>query len=255
MFIKLRLTIFILLASCWFGSALGSAQIVSIAVTDYPPLIGKESGLMNELVKESFSEMGIECQFEFYPLSRIAWSIQDGKKVAALGSRSMFFKQLDKSKILPVDVYKGSFHFFYLKKNFPNELSFNSLVDLKKYKIGYIQGGLLTPLFQRSGIKPIYLSSLDQKIQMLKSGRIDMYAASELVGWKLIQEKFPVTYDQFSISKNKILSTTGDIVFAGDQKKLKKLFLQGYRKIKKNGKYHLILKKYFGNIAIPKRLL
>jgi ABC-type amino acid transport substrate-binding protein len=111
------------------------------------------------------------------------------------------------------------------------------------------------PIFKKSGIEPSLVAVGDQNIHKLYFGRIDMYAATELSGWGIIEKYYPEKYHEFSMSQKAIHEISGDIIFDKSQTQLISTFRKGLVHIKKNGTFIKILKKYFKGREIPDYLL
>ncbi len=147
------------------------------------------------------------------------------------------------------------YHFFFLKERFPQGMDYEKLEDLKKYKIGYVRGGSLIPIFKNANLEPELAASLAQNVQKIYSGRDDMFAATELGGWAVIEKYYPDEVNRFARADKSIHHINGDIVFAKNQQNLMDTFKQGFDIIKNNGTYLKILKDYYGNREIPAKLL
>lgn len=232
-----------------------NSKTIQIATIDYPPLMGVQNGVMTEIVTEAFKSKGITIEYKIYPMSRIVWSVTEGNDLAVVGSRAWFHKANNIKNVHPVSIYYTGLNFFSLKEKFPQGVIFEKLEDLKKYKIGYVRGGSLIPIFNKANLKLELVTALSQNASKVYTGRVDMFAATELGGWGVIQKHYPNEMNKFTISKKYIHQINGDIVFAKNQVALMEIFQQGFEIIKNNGTYLKILKKYYINIEIPDKLL
>lgn len=142
-----------------------------------------------------------------------------------------------------------------MKQRFPNGVSFDTLEDLKGYKIGYIRGGGLTPLFQKANIEPDWVTDLAQNAKKLFLGRIDMHAATELAGWGIIQKLYPENVNAIAMTEKPIHTIDGHIIFSKNQHALKQQFERGFKIIQKNGTYLKVLKRYYGERQIPEKAI
>ncbi|QTA82325.1 Solute-binding protein family 3 domain-containing protein, MltF-like [Desulfonema limicola] len=232
-----------------------NSKTIHIATIDYPPLMGVQNGVMTEIVTEAFKSQGFTIEYKIYPMARIVWSVTEGNDLAVVGSRAWFHKADTIKNVHPVSIYFTGLNFFSLKEKFPQGVIFEKLEDLKNYKIGYVRGGSLIPIFNKANLTPELVTTLSQNASKVYTGRIDMFAATELGGWGVIQKSYPDEVDKFTISKKHIHQINGDIVFAKDQIALMNIFQQGFETIKNNGTYLNILKKYYINREIPNQLL
>ncbi len=228
---------------------------ILLQTINYPPLMGVKGGLMTDIVKESFAEEGIRIKYKIWPMARIIWGVINNRASAVVGSRAWFLNAEGADKLRPVRIYNTAFHFFYMKERFPQGITFTSIKELKKYRIGYIRGGGLTIVLKKADIKPKLVKELIQNIKKCFHGRIDMHVATELAGWGAVQDVYPDQTDKFTMIDKPILKIDGDIIFAENQKTLEETFRRGLKKIKKNGIYLQILKKYYRNRKIPPKTL
>jgi hypothetical protein len=122
------------------------AKTIVITTIDYPPLLGRTDGIMNDIVQEAFISVGIKVKFKIFPLARITWAVKNGSSNIVLGSKNWFYKSNLSTFKNYVSIYKSNFKFFGLKEKFPQGINYKMLSDLKSYKIGYIHAGSLIPL-------------------------------------------------------------------------------------------------------------
>jgi len=236
--------------------ATGNPKTIQITTIDYPPLLGSKSGLITEIVTEAFKSKEITVEYKIYPMARIVWSVTEGSKVvAAVGSRDWFHKADVAENVHFVSIYFTGLIFFSLKEKFPHGVEYDKLEDLKKYEIGYVRGGSLIPIFKKANLNLQLVATISQNVLKLHKGRVDMFAATELGGWAVIRKYYPEEVNKFSVSDKFIHHINGDIIFAKNQEALTDIFNQGLEIIKNNGSYLNILKKYYADREIPKRLL
>jgi polar amino acid transport system substrate-binding protein len=241
-------------ANLYAHTALQQQNIV-IATIDYPPLLGKKGTIMTDIANAAFQAKGINVQYKTYPLARVIKAINANSITAALGSRHWFYKENAAASKLFVSIYWLNMHFFYLKSNFPQGLVYQNLSDLQDYKIGYIRGGVLTQTFENTDIKPNLVATLRQTSHKTYAGRDDMFAATKLGGWAIINKYHPDKIDLFSASEKPIKQLSADIIFTGQQQGLYETFKEGFDIIKKNGTYLKIIDKYYDERTIPDGIL
>ncbi len=244
-------------ASLFSKITFASPPSINIATIDYPPLMGAKEGLMTDIVREAFLTQSYRVNFTLIPMARIAWSITESDSDAAIGSIHWFRGQPTLDQVVFSTIYYTGMHFFYRKAQFPNEIIYNQLSELKHYNIGYIQSGSMLNILNDAGIKPELVKDLATNTKKLKNERIDMFVATELGGWGAIRKLYPNQMDQFAMTTRPILDIigSGDIVFPKKNKALKKLFILGLSTIKKNGRFIELLEQYYGKGNIPAKLL
>lgn len=259
-----RYFLLIIMISCFLlqSSQLHADEIkkITIATDDHPPLLQTnpsnkfEPGIMTDIVREVFKNRGIQVQYLSVPAARISWSLLTGKVSAVVGPIG-WFSERNYEKINYVPVYPATFHFFYMKKKFPNGFDYVHLEELKGFKIGYMYGGACTSLLENAGLKIEKVNDRNQNTRKLFLGRIDLLVTESLGGWASIKKLYPEKMNTFEISENIILQAPGCIILKKDQKKLIQSFQQGFKAIKQNGTYHKILTQYFEHHKIPKKIL
>jgi ABC-type amino acid transport substrate-binding protein len=234
-----------------------TVKTVNIATIDYPPLMGKNGGLMTDIVKEAFLTQSYQVQFTLIPMARIAWSISEGVSEAAIGSRHWVKNEALKESASFNSIYFTGMHFFYRKEQFPTGIQYKKLEDLKPYNIGYIQSGSMISLLNKAGLKPQLVKDLVTNCRKLENQRIDTFVATELGGWGAINKQYPNKSNSFAMMPKPILDFigSGDIIFPSHNKELNKIFNTGLTTLKKTGRYKEILENYYGKNKVPDYLI
>lgn len=89
--------------------------------------------------------------------------------------------------------------FYYENKPAAKIFEFSRLEDLKKYKVGGVNGYFYEEMFRNAGLGIDYVNKEISGLEKLKLGRIDLMPVNELVGWHLIQKHFPNETDNFKV--------------------------------------------------------
>lgn len=228
---------------------------INITTIDYPPLMGHKSGLMTDIVEAAFLARSLNVSYKIYPMARIIWSVTDGDSDATIGSIRWFKSGKRARDVLHDQIYQTNMHFFYKKDRFVGGLVYGALEELQKYDIGYITGGSLTSILKNAGIDVQYVDDLEKNAKKLNLDRIDMFGATELGGWTVLEKLYPESLDQFTISDKPVLSISGDIIFPKSKPEIQREFQKGFQEIQENGTYLQLLRKYYGRGKIPENLL
>lgn len=228
-------------------------KTIVVGATEYPPLIGKKSGLMTDIVTASFASQDINVRYEMYPMSRIAWSIENHVNVASVGS-VYWFEDKPNARLISSVIYYANMNFFYKKERFPDSFDFDVLREMAEYRIAYLRGGSLKNILDEHQLNVIYSADMETNIRLLERGRADFIAATDLGGWGAIHKfsKMPVTH--FAKVKNNIHTISGDVLFPSREIKLKRTFDKGFETIVRSGEYQKILNKYYLNAEIPENV-
>jgi polar amino acid transport system substrate-binding protein len=105
--------------------------------------------------------------------------------------------------------------FFYYNKKQP--FSYESLEDLRPYKLAGVKGYFYEQDFQDNGLDVSYTSDELSALRRLIAGRVDLMPLNELVGWALIRKHFPDKAEKF-----------GDLEKAYDTSELKLIVSKEY---------------------------
>lgn len=226
-------------------------QLVRIITTEHPPLVGTHNTILSDIVLAAFHSQNIQIEYVTYPIARISWAMDKEKSSIAQGGFDWFQNSQQNQELIFIPIYYTTMNLFSLKKHFPTGVHFDSLSDLKRYRIGYVLGGVLSPMLSKAEITPYFVSSFQQTAQLLTRERVDMFVAPAVVGWQAIGELHDQDRSAFTISEQALKTASGDLILHKHQKELANTFKEGLKIIIDNGHYLEIIKKYHGSIALP----
>lgn len=152
-------------------------------------------GFFSEIVKAAVEEMGYDVEFVFYPWRRCYDSVKNGLVWAAFPysytqnrSREVMF-----SDKISYSVTK----FFYYGQN--QAFRYETLEDLKRYKIGGVIGYFYEETFREIGLHVDYAPREISAIEKLLRQRTDLLPLNELVGWHIIKTNFADHSSDFGV--------------------------------------------------------
>jgi len=155
-------------------------------------------GLFPEILQLVFEEMDQDYEIEFFPWKRCYKMVLDGDAWAAFPySRT----EQRASEVLYSDVVNWSTSVFFAYGPGP-DIDFQDLEDLKGRHIGGIDGYFYQEAFDKAGLDVTYVPDEQSALLMLMAGRVDLVPLNNLVGWRIIRERFPDQEDQFRILKH-----------------------------------------------------
>lgn len=233
-------------------SPLPASNEVILTTGDWPPYVyetGPDKGPMAEIVIAAFKEVGITAKIVFYPWKRAEDEVRQGKAFAAFPYAASDERKKEFDFSDPMYLVKAKF--FYNKNFHPDGMPFEKLDDLRSFKIGGMLGSWYEPNFKDAGLQVEYVSAMDQNIEKLVLGRIDLAVEEENSTWYLIRQLYPNEVDQFA-TLEKTLEQPGVINDLSlmisrsypNSVELLKQFNTGLAAIRANGTFKQILEKY-----------
>ncbi len=187
-----------LLILLWTGfPGQAPAEPVRIATGDWPPYASENSqhrGVATEIVTRTFRKMGVAVEVVFYPWARCYESVRTGRVWGAFpyARTEERAAEVDFSDTI---LYSASKLFYF--DNPPENLRFQTVSDLKGYRIGGVSGYYYESMLNAASIDGDYAPHLRNGLEKLMLGRTDLFVANELVGWFLIHQTFPENAHRF----------------------------------------------------------
>ncbi|MBF0230104.1 MAG: amino acid ABC transporter substrate-binding protein [Desulfamplus sp.] len=240
--------IILLVALVFLSANICSAAKVILVTGEWPPYTSEKMegyGFLSEIVSAVFKEAGVEIEYQFYPWLRCERNIKDGKVYAAFpyiitDERKAIYDFSD-------PLAKSTGRFFYLKSNIKSDVVWEKYEDLKRYKIGGTAGYWCVKAFEDVGIKLDLAASDELSMKKLKGGRFDLLPADELVGWSIIKTLFPADINNFAVVEKPLNNDELRLMVSKtypDAAVITKKVNEALQRIKANGVYSAILKKY-----------
>jgi ABC-type amino acid transport substrate-binding protein len=134
-------------------------------------------------------------------------------------------------------------------------VSYQRLEDLKSYRIGYMFGGAATRVLEQAGLSIEYVNLHGQNIRKLYLERIDLLVMEDTGGWASIKEIYPEDVSSFDQTNKVILEVSVDVVFKKENDALLRQLQTGLEKIKMNGTYVEIVRRYYSHGTIPQNII
>jgi polar amino acid transport system substrate-binding protein len=175
------------------SAPISGAQTISIATGEWKPFTSpgmQNYGKFTKRVTTVLKAMGIEPHYLFYPWGRCYDAVAKGRVWAAF-PYSYTKKRAEKVWFSDKLSCSKTVFFYYDRGKSAVKYRYNSLKDIKAYKIGGVIGYFYEDSFKRAGLKVDYVNKEINAIEQLKIGRIDLLPINNLVGWDLIKTHFP----------------------------------------------------------------
>ncbi len=185
------------------------AQELILVSGDWPPYIDSEApdkGFVSRIVVEAYQRAGIDARIKIEPWKRVADDV-DKKKNISFG---WYYNSERAQKWLFSDEITQSRVVFAVRSD--TDFTWNTLEDLKPYKIGITRGYSNGDEFdQFKGQLQIEEASSDEiNFKKLLKGRFDLFPIDPLVGTLLLQTRFtPKQRKQIQFITEKPLASMG----------------------------------------------
>jgi polar amino acid transport system substrate-binding protein len=242
---------------CYFAVAISvnvfAQTHLIIATNEYPPYISENSNhsCLMEIFKAIEKEMGVTFYFQFMPWPRCEASIE---KLSAWGAIPYVPTPARKEKFDFSDkIYTRQSKFFYFSPDgIQKKIIYNTLGELKKYRIGGVRGYYYGKIFSDAGITLDLVNSEEQNFRKMITGRIDLAPSDETVGWYLIRTVLPREVGGKIFTVSKPFTVSDNFLMASknypEGLDIMKKFNSAMRKVKENGTFKKIIEKH--NIAV-----
>ncbi len=226
-------------------------QVITIVTEDYPPYNytknDKITGVSTEVVEAVLKETGMKGEFKVYPWKR-SYTLAETEENVLIYSIGRNKERETKFKwvgvIAPYDVYM----FSLLSRN---DIKISNIEEGMKYKTGTTASDARETYLIGKGFKIgeqiDNTATNPSNLEKLLVKRIDLWPIAELVAYYLVEEK-GLKPDKVLRKSYHITDLSSDGLYLAFSKSTSDEIVQRFRdslnKIKKNGTYSKILKKY-----------
>lgn len=222
-----------------------AARVIVLATDPFPPFHSPEKsdcGFFAEIVKESFSVGGYELKIEFVSWSRALELGKTGVYDGVIGA--LYSDERAKSFLYSDSVYKYGRVLFTRKDIASSKKEFDKL---KKLKFGKVKGyyyPVEKDFLQQYTV--MESSSIENNLKALINKRVDFIIESSSVIDNFLKNGYKDYADE--IMGIDVLSEKDFYIMLSkemkDYEKVMEDFNKGLKKIKSNGTYNKVLKKY-----------
>ncbi|MCP4159050.1 MAG: transporter substrate-binding domain-containing protein [Deltaproteobacteria bacterium] len=201
----------------------------------------KKQGFMVEISKESFKRVGYDLEIRFVPWKRAMTEAKSGEVNGVLGA----WYNKERTKLFEYTNPIGKSTLVLLKRK-EDKIKYNTLKDLKDYRIGVVRGYAYTNEFDKATfLKKEVVHSTELNLRKLLFKRIDLTPDIEEVVYYLIKSKFPEHIGKIeSVGKPLKVHLIYNIISRkkSNYKKMTQDFNKGLKMIKGDGTFNRILK-------------
>ncbi len=228
------------------SSGLTADRTIQLATLNWEPYVGEQLdnyGFTSEIVAEGFKRAGYHVNFNFMPWVRVLKLVQHGKYDAMFPA----YYSPERARIFASSssFLEGPLGFC---KRTDDDISYNSLLDLKPYKIGVVRGYVNTKKFDNADYLNKYISNSDQQnILMLAKNRYDLIVIDKLTLKQILKKEYPNLQNKLQFVNPPLEIKTLHVGFSRKMKDYQivlKQFNQAIMKMTNDGTINKIMKKH-----------
>ncbi len=257
-----------LLASWLFLAGLlaqaASGRPLIIAFENYPPYEfvdnGEVKGINADVIRKVFETLGVEYEFKVYPFSRAWLMLKRGTadaspSVSYMKEREPFLFYTAEQRayamtgILPPDYLWITRYVFFINRKFEESIRFESYSQIQKdgYKVGLVRAYSYHPGFTDEAFDLRFYSSIEDGLQGLISGEIDLFPMDQTVASHILDRMG--VQDKVTILPREIFSKPYLMVFSKRSdypglESLKKRVNAQIRIMRETGEFQDIRRRY-----------
>ena len=235
-----------------------SEESLELLTSEYQPFSGVKGNTMwCEIINTAFAREGVTVTWKEYPIERAKYLVSAGTNAAILAG-TLVVKEEEKSSFTINDdplIYL-SVVAFYQGAKFPSGLGIKSPSDLVGKTVGVISGTGSVAILQKANIK--IDPAVDGKTLMNKlvSGRYDVAMVGDLTGLGSLNEVAPDRAGDYKYDQ--VYRSPIDLIFSKKfpgSSEIRNKYNLGISKIKSDGTFLKILKKYYPGGSINSSIL
>lgn len=241
-----NITLLILALWSFYPKAIIAENIV-LTTGEFPPFNSrslKYYGLVPRIVTEAFLLEDVQVSYTFYPWKR-AYLLSANGSVNGT-TQWLYSKVRDKDHYYSDPLMEEQFVWFHLKSY---RFDWNDLKSLQGVKVGAIRGYTYTPEFyeaiENKQIEVIFVTKLQQAIDMLLAGRIQVFPENIDVGYYEIRRLHPeMSTDLITNHDKPLVSATSHLLLSRKKKDspmLLQKFNSGLLRLKESGLFEQYL--------------
>lgn len=227
--------------------ALFAGEKIQIVTGEYFPYStekGINKGILVEVINEIEKRTGLDFEIKFYPWKRCEELVKKGEAFGAFPY--IVTEERNKIFYFSEPLIKSIGKFFYLKDKIKSP-SWSSYDNLMNYTIGGTLGYWYEIPFRENNLKVDYSPDDDTSLKKLYTGRVNILAIEELVGWALIKKYYPTEIEKFETMEKNLNESDLHLMISKVypmSKTLRDKFNSGLKEIKADGTFDKIVNKY-----------
>jgi len=185
---KRLVIIFVIILLSGVNGAIAAEKTFTLTTEPFAPFIGKQfknDGWTMDVVRAALEPQGYKVILSLRPWARAMSESKEGEHDGLY--LAYYTKEREQWYVYSDPIGEVRTGFYKMKAN---DISYETLQDLKGYNIGLTRDVAISPAFDKADFLKKHFKVRDlQSLKMLPLGRIDLYAVSELVARNLINTK------------------------------------------------------------------
>ncbi|MEN2426515.1 substrate-binding periplasmic protein [Chromobacterium vaccinii] len=238
--------------------AQAAEQTVDLATGEWPPYVSQqlpEQGVFTEIVREAFRRAGYQARMSFQSWPQTELLTKSGKAAAAFPYRPT--PEREKDFDFSVPLMRANSYLFYHKPHLPNPpQQFQSLDELRSYRIAIQLGYWYLPLFQRHRLNTLMTSDETNALRQLYLGHLDLVPMVLERGLYQIHHVFPGREKEFGyISTPLDKETALALMFSRSYPQAERIredFGRALAQMEKDGSLKAIYQRHFPEATPPR---
>ena len=227
-----------------FAANATAVETVTLAIGEWAPYTSEKNPngkVMEKMMSEAFKLEGVEVVYVYRPWKR---SLEMAERGVVDGTFP-WNKTAERERIFAIpagSIFTEESVYFHLKSK---PFDWETIADLKKYKVGVTIGYKHEKLYLDAGIPADPVPSEELNFKKMLVGRIDVYRTSKDVGYETIKELFQADKAALFTHHPKVVEWAGLYVLFSKMtpngKMLADKFDSGFKKLKESGAYDKIV--------------
>lgn len=237
---------FLLLPLLMFAKLNAADAELTFGTVNWEPYFGenlKDGGVTVAVTKAAFARVGYNAEIQFMDWNRAVGLTTAGKLDGLFGC----YYSEEREDAMEISEPIGEVDIVLFSKKGAN-ITFESLEDLKPYKIGTMRGQVYTAEFEQADfLTKEVVDKFEQNVKKLLGGRIDLIVESRAVLQDVLNKKFPNDLDKIEVLSPALESNAMYIGFSKKVEGYEQIlndFNKGLKMIKEDGTYDEITKLY-----------
>ncbi|POZ60761.1 substrate-binding periplasmic protein [Chromobacterium alticapitis] len=246
-----------------FAWALGSPDAraettLELVTGEWPPYVSQslpQDGVFSQIMRQAFQRAGYQVHITYLSWLQDEAQIRAGKAVAAFPYRPTPERQKEFDFSPPL--MRTSSYLFYYKPNMPHPpQAFQSLDDLRGYRIAIQLGYWYLPLFQQHKLNTLLTSDEVNALRQLQKGHLDLAPMALERGLYLIHTTLPAHEKEFGYLPAPLDKETPlSLMFSRSYPQVERIredFARALEQMEKDGSLKAIYQRNFPEVTPPR---